>query len=210
MEYDLGTLKTRINELCKEKGMKPTVAFEKSGVGKNFLSNLKNSKPSMQKLTALANYLGTSIDYLLGTESKEQVARKVMDDIVEWLEDNDYTYEEQDDSTIAIGKNGKYTYLTFGDFMQESLSIDKKAKNGFELAMQEWVRQRFPSTNNGNYLNNSMNGNSHSILYMNNSKAKKGEFTKQEIEIITTYRQLPILKQVELIQQLLKLKEETK
>lgn len=43
---DKELLMERITALCKEKGVNLTTAFEQSGVGKNFRSNLKTSNPS--------------------------------------------------------------------------------------------------------------------------------------------------------------------
>ena len=60
----------RITALCKEKGVNLTTAFEQSGVGKNFRSNLKTSNPSDKKLYLLAKYFNVSSEYLLGEETE--------------------------------------------------------------------------------------------------------------------------------------------
>lgn len=206
IEFDKDLLVHRIDELCAAKGMRKTAVFEKAGVGKNFISNLDKANPSLQKLTALANYLGTSVDYLLGTESQEQFARKVMGDVVEWLEDNDYTYEEQENSTIAIGKNGQYIYLTYADMMDESLAINKESKDGFELAMREWARVNFSnSQNTNNHLTNSINESDNATLIINQGG---NNYTKQERELIKTYRSLSIKKQAQMIHYLLGLQSD--
>lgn len=59
-------LRSRIEELCKEKDVKPTQVFVQSGVGKIFFYNLKKSEPSYEKVQRLANFFNTSVDYLIG------------------------------------------------------------------------------------------------------------------------------------------------
>ncbi len=62
----------RIEQLCKERKIKPTTAFNESGVGKNFKSNLSTANPSLAKITLLANYFNVSREYLLGETDKRQ------------------------------------------------------------------------------------------------------------------------------------------
>ena len=61
----------RIAALCKEKGVNVTTAFEESGVGKNFRSNLKTSNPSDKNLYLLAKYFNVTVEYLIGEENEE-------------------------------------------------------------------------------------------------------------------------------------------
>lgn len=65
-DVNVELLLARIDELAKERNINRTTAFEQSGVGKNFKSNLSIAKPSVGKITQLANYFGVSVDYLLG------------------------------------------------------------------------------------------------------------------------------------------------
>ena len=70
---DKELLVKRLKELSEEKKITLTKAFIESGVGKNFISNMKTSNPSMGKITMLANYFNVSVDYLLGkTPSPER------------------------------------------------------------------------------------------------------------------------------------------
>ncbi len=59
--------------------------------------------------------------------------------------------------------------------------------------------------NNGNVLNNSINESDNAVLVINEGEEN---FSKQEIEIIATYRALGIAKQAEFIQFLLNLKSD--
>ena len=133
----------RIDELCAKQGINRTTAFENSGVGKNFKSNLKTSNPSLKKLKALANYLGTTVGYLTGDESEEDLNRNIMKQVIKWLKDNNYFYEEKDDGSVTIGKEGNYIHFTISDFCVQSCKIYENARNGFQLAMKEWERQIF-------------------------------------------------------------------
>lgn len=56
-----------VKTLCYQRGEKVTVVCEKSGAGRNLISNLrKGSMPSVEKVHMLARYLGCSISALLG------------------------------------------------------------------------------------------------------------------------------------------------
>ena len=64
---NVGLLKSNIEELVNQRGESKTKVFINSGVGKDFFSNLnKGQIPSVEKIISLAEYLGVSVDYLLG------------------------------------------------------------------------------------------------------------------------------------------------
>jgi len=66
-DYDTETAQKRIEMLCTQKGMKPTVVARESGAGTNSIANLKRgSMLSADKLAKIADYLECSVDYLLG------------------------------------------------------------------------------------------------------------------------------------------------
>ncbi len=72
---------SRIEELCRQKGISMTNAFVESGVGKNFKCNLKLANPSEGKIALLAMYFGISASYLKGEcdtidEQKKSVPKK--------------------------------------------------------------------------------------------------------------------------------------
>ena len=78
----------RIAALCKEKGVNMHTAFVESGAGKNFKSNLKTSDPSDKNLALLAKYFNVTVAYLLGEETTEDLTRRAMGLVIEWLIDN--------------------------------------------------------------------------------------------------------------------------
>lgn len=61
-----------VKKLCQKKGVKPTVACDESGAGKNLLNHIetRGSIPSVAKVQMLAEYLGVTTSDLLG-ENKE-------------------------------------------------------------------------------------------------------------------------------------------
>lgn len=72
-DIDCKILISRIEELANERGLSLTTVFVESGAGKNFKSNLRIAKPSLGKITLIANYLDTTPEYLIGeTDIKEK------------------------------------------------------------------------------------------------------------------------------------------
>lgn len=64
----------RIEDLCKQKGLKRQNVYIDCGVGKDFGVSIRNgSEPSIGKVFALASELDCSIDYLLGRTNNPNV-----------------------------------------------------------------------------------------------------------------------------------------
>lgn len=160
----------RIAALCKEKGVNVTTAFEQSGVGKNFRSNLKTSNPSKKNLYLLAEYFNVSVEYLVGEENTEDLTRKAMGLMIEWLTDNEYDISEDENNVYTIGKDGQYVYLTNADLATESLAIKATAEEGFELAMLDWERRNFASK-----LSNALSEEEKYILEKFRSTSREGK-----------------------------------
>ena len=61
---------------CALKGVKPTVACHESGAGKNLLNHIESrgSMPSIEKVAALAAYLGVTVSILIGEKEAATVA----------------------------------------------------------------------------------------------------------------------------------------
>ena len=54
---------------CLKKGVKPTIACEESGAGKNMLSQIKKGiMPSIEKIANLAAYLDVTVSDILGDQ----------------------------------------------------------------------------------------------------------------------------------------------
>lgn len=196
----------RIAALCKEKGVNVTTAFEESGVGKNFRSNLKTSNPSDKNLYLLAKYFNVTVEYLIGEENEEDLARNALGLLLEWLEDNEYEVTEDEHDTYSIGKDGHYIYISIADLTAESLKVKAIAEEGYELAMEKWEQKRFPSVHIercNNHLFNAINESPNATLNINGTEG----FSAQELELIDLYRGFPLIKQMELLNFAFGLKE---
>lgn len=67
---DCKKLLENIDVLCTQKGISRTKAFINSGVGKDFAANIqKGSKPTIDKISNLADYFNVTTDYLLGKDT---------------------------------------------------------------------------------------------------------------------------------------------
>ena len=71
-----------VKERCAKKGVKPTIALEESGAGKNMLGQLKNrgSFPSIERVQMLAQYLGCTVSDLLGEGPSQQLPADTVTD----------------------------------------------------------------------------------------------------------------------------------
>ena len=61
-------------KLMKDRGVTPYRVHKETGVAQSTLSDWKNGKcrPKIDKIGAIADYFGVSVDYLLGNEPKEK------------------------------------------------------------------------------------------------------------------------------------------
>ena len=203
---DKSLLKNRISELCTKRGIKMTTAFEQSGVGKNFMSNLKNSNPSKKNLFLLAEYFGVSVEYLLGDETENELALKTMDRVVDWLIDNDYSYMVNVESgTVSIHRDGNRVDMKMGDFVDECVGIKESSDDGFELAMRNWERENLTVENS---FNNVINGDNNVIKDSPNATltVNDSDLSKQERELVEMYRDFSLEQQLKMLTFILKLK----
>lgn len=64
----------RIKELAKKQGLSINSLEEKLGYSRNTIYNLKNSKPSTERISEIADYFNVSTDYLLGRTDNPAIA----------------------------------------------------------------------------------------------------------------------------------------
>lgn len=65
----------RIKELCKEKGITIAELERKCGIGNGIIARWKTSKPSYERLLAVASALETSVEYLQTGEGQKEAAK---------------------------------------------------------------------------------------------------------------------------------------
>lgn len=61
-----------INELCKAKGTNIATIEKELGFSKASIGKWDTNAPSVKKVQAVADYLGVSVDYILGHETESQ------------------------------------------------------------------------------------------------------------------------------------------
>lgn len=65
-----------IKKTCKSKKITMKEMLESCNINRNFMYDLKNNKvPSADKFEAIADYLGCSVDYLLGRTDNPEINR---------------------------------------------------------------------------------------------------------------------------------------
>ncbi len=64
----------RIKELAKKQGLSINLLEEKLGYSRNTIYNLKNSKPSTERISEIADFFNVSTDYLLGRTDNPTIA----------------------------------------------------------------------------------------------------------------------------------------
>lgn len=64
----------RIKELAKKQGLSINSLEEKLDYSRNTIYNLKNSKPSTERISEIADYFNVSTDYLLGRTDNPVIA----------------------------------------------------------------------------------------------------------------------------------------
>lgn len=64
--YISSNIATRIKKLAKSKGVVIKDMLSECGLGANTMANLKTSMPKADSLAKIADFLGCSVDYLLG------------------------------------------------------------------------------------------------------------------------------------------------
>lgn len=76
-----------VKKYCEAKGVKPTVACEESGAGRNLLGQLKSrgTVPSVDRVQLLAQYLGCTTSDLLGEKKQPAPERDELQDRIEEL-----------------------------------------------------------------------------------------------------------------------------
>ena len=69
MQNEIITLK--IKQICKERHIPVSILLQECGLSKSFIYDLekRNSSPSCDKISKIADYLNVSVDYLLGITS---------------------------------------------------------------------------------------------------------------------------------------------
>lgn len=80
-QYESSDIAQKIKVAAKKSGIPIKQMLEDVGLAKGTLDNFKTSMPKADNLAKIADYLGVSVDYLLGREIKN-APDKVRSDII--------------------------------------------------------------------------------------------------------------------------------
>lgn len=81
------TLFERVKELSKKRGYSLAETSQKAGLGQRALYQWKDNQPSADRLKAVADVLGVSVDYLLGnTDEMHSNKKDAPDDLKEFID----------------------------------------------------------------------------------------------------------------------------
>ncbi|MCJ7856049.1 helix-turn-helix domain-containing protein [Lachnospiraceae bacterium NSJ-143] len=75
--YNSVKVAEKINLLLKERGTQQKIMLENCGLNKNTVSSMlsRGSMPKADNLAKIADYLGCSIDYLMGRTDNPEINR---------------------------------------------------------------------------------------------------------------------------------------
>lgn len=74
--YNPPDIAMRIKSTAKERGVLLKTMLEEVGLGSNTMSHMRHGKmPAADTLARIADFLGCSVDYLLGRTDKPEVNR---------------------------------------------------------------------------------------------------------------------------------------
>ena len=172
----------RLEQLRKEKGVTRKAVLDAVGASHNQYQNwvTRGNVPLPSTLEKLATYFGVSVEYLKGEQEREEAVNRAIVSFIEYLEDNGYSYEEDEHGEITIGKNGHYMYYDSMTFAGLAISLQNKGKP--ELAMQEWEMIAFPTENQLRALfNTRKRGRQTRLPVYGNVSAGKGCYTDTDV-----------------------------
>ena len=91
----MSNLYEKINNLCKNKGIKASKMCDDLSMSRSFVTELKSGRSksvTAETATKVANYFGVSVEYLMGEEQKEKPAtansNELTNDEIELLDIN--------------------------------------------------------------------------------------------------------------------------
>ena len=83
------SLKENVNRIAKERGISLAQMEKDLGFSEKYLSKLDKNNPSIDRVVAMADYLGVSVDTLVGYEGNAESDLKKLTEIASWLTEDD-------------------------------------------------------------------------------------------------------------------------
>lgn len=133
----------RVKALIKERGITQDQFNKDVDISKNTLSfwEKEGRLPKPRKLLEIANYFHVSVEALTGEADLNLINVKAIDAFLGFLDDNGLVFEQNDDGTVTIGKNGRYFRYPEVDF--QNLCAGFQSQSNPEAAMKEWANTVF-------------------------------------------------------------------
>lgn len=69
-------IKSRIKELCRQKGISMNALESELGFGKGYISKLGKSTPNVSKIQKIADYFGVTVDCLMNGKEESVVTKE--------------------------------------------------------------------------------------------------------------------------------------
>lgn len=82
-QYESAVIASKVKAAAKNKGVTVKQMLDEIGLAKGTLDNFKTSMPKADNLAKIADYLGVSVDYLLGREQKSAPDADIRGEIIE-------------------------------------------------------------------------------------------------------------------------------
>lgn len=105
--YNSANIAERIKSIAKSEGIPIKKMLEDIGLGFNTMANMRTSMPKADNLAKIADYLGCSVDYLMGRNAKEYLPVNAIKIAVAYLK--------------ATAKEQKLVELTLSEYLNENI-----------------------------------------------------------------------------------------
>lgn len=83
--YNSNNIAERIKLVARSKGIAIKKMLEDVGLGSNTMANMRTSMPKADNLAKIADYLGCSVDFLLGRENEKSLTLEEESKAVEMI-----------------------------------------------------------------------------------------------------------------------------
>lgn len=130
----------RVKSLADKQHLSIVELEEKLGFSRNSLYAWKKSKPSVDKLNAVADYFGVTTDYLLGRTDTPEFTQRDEKDVQVML--NDLLYGLNDKNSLAYLKNGGEE-IDEEDAELLAAALERAARRAKILAKEKFTRNDY-------------------------------------------------------------------
>lgn len=117
-------LKERVQKLCKRKGVTARQAEIDLDFGKGYISKLNSSTPNASKIQLMAEYFGTTFDYLMSGSEAEKAPTPKDERSITF---DDFTYAMHNE-TKNLSQEKKDMLLQMARFFNDELEKEERGR----------------------------------------------------------------------------------